>query len=256
MRHISTVVDALKCLDKVIVAVMSVSLGATWAETIESFGAAHATVTKVLHAAKPYRAHRSEARLTPKMKCLLEEVPLWIARHGCSLLRISEQSFESLHHDYILFSANFKIKRSGAAVSSHYRQKPDSVGHALDLVHTPSDGTRSGSSKARKRKRNDTVTTTAVSSGTPAKKTKQRRGRPPIADPSQPENSGAPEIVGVKFTAQTQRLRCLLAFNLRKLPVDSVSQDRVHVAVAWLEGGSRGDHPGCRHSGYETVTGG
>ena len=118
------------------------------------------------------------------MKCLLEEVPLWIARHGCSLLRISEQSFESLHHDYILFSANFKIKRSGAAVSSHYRQNL-TLSVMLWTWCTPhlADGTRSGSSKARKRNRNDTVTTTAVSSGTPANKTKQRRAVPQLPIP-------------------------------------------------------------------------
>ncbi len=60
MRHISTVVDALRCLDKVVAAVMSVSLGTTWAEAIAN-SASH-TPLSPKHSMQQSRTRRIAAK--------------------------------------------------------------------------------------------------------------------------------------------------------------------------------------------------
>lgn len=216
---VAAIVTALRCFDDVINATFSVHLRDDWAAAIAKFGAAHAVLAKVLSAAKPYQAHRSEERVTPKMRCLLEEVPLWIARHGTSLLQVSEQSFESLHHFYIMFAARFKIPRSGHDVPTQYRQKPAAV----------ADGARGGTSKARKRKK-----TTSPSPERTAPKVSKRPRRSSVSkDPAPPPLLDAPHIVGQKLAARTQRMKCLLAYNLRALPVDVVAQDRIDRILRW-----------------------
>ncbi len=240
-RNIEAIVSALKRLDALITAIMSVSLGERWAEIIRKFGEVYADVAKLLSVAKPYQPHRSEERLTPKMKCLLEEVPLWIDRHNCSLLRISEQSFESLHHDYIEFAAYFHIPLTGAALalSDRRTKKPAALPMPMDSVHTPSDGTRAGGSHERKRKRNVTAHATPINVPARSKRskiitlTRVSEGE----SPSPVTQLDAPQIIGNVVAARQQRLRCLLAFNLRKLPSDMSCQARVSAILDWVERG-------------------
>ncbi len=124
------IATALGCFHNVVTSTMSWQLVDGWRETLTAFDVAYAKVASVMQLLKTSVASRSPERLTPKLKCLLEEVPLWIARNKCSLARVSEQSFETLHHDYLNFSYRYSIPRTGVT-------------------------SRSGGTKNRKRKRND-----------------------------------------------------------------------------------------------------
>ena len=72
-------------------------------ESINEFQSAYADVAKTINKVKPMAVHRRDDRVTPKLQCLFEEVPAWIDRNKTSLLRISEQSFESIHHKFKVF---------------------------------------------------------------------------------------------------------------------------------------------------------
>ena len=116
-------------------------------ESLEAFAAAFATLVRRLPSAPA--KFRDTNRHTYKIHCLLVEMPQWIRANQASLLRISEQAFETLHHAYLEFSANFKIPKTGPLLRSGGRSKE--VESAVGSVPGPLTGTRSGATAARRK---------------------------------------------------------------------------------------------------------
>ncbi len=241
--RVSAVANALRTFDAVITATMTVSLSDSWRDAIRAFGDTYKELAQHMTAVAPMQPHRSTSRLTPKLMSLLEEMPRWIERNNCSLLRISEQSFESIHFDFKRFSSSYAIPITGPERVARARRRPARALQPMDYVHTPSDGTRVGGSAARKRKRvqNSSIFDFAPKSGGPGAGVTPVASYVDVIPP--PSEVGAPGIIGNVNTARQRRMHCLLGFNFRKLPVDACAQERVSVMLRWSDSGRTGAPP-------------
>ena len=184
-----------------------------WRASIEQFRVTFNSFTQQFETVQPISAARDPSRLTYKIRCLINEVPEWITRHECSLARVSEQAFEAVHHDFLLFSANYKIPRSGEKIVAGRKRMTSSSKflnyNPFPARETPSCGTRSNE--------------------TPQKMLKSfQQNSPP------PSKSLAKPLIGDTRKARAQTLLAVTAYNSSHLPVSADVQDRQIRAVLCL----------------------
>jgi len=239
-QHVSTIINALSAFDSVIHHTMSLHLHPLWRESITNFQSAYADVAKTMNKVNPMAAHRRDDRVTPKLRCIFEEVPAWIDRHKTSLLRISEQSFESIHHKFKVFVSDWAIPVTGPALESQYRKRKRKL-QETDTRHTPSDGTRSGGAVQRKRQRVAQVTSDknrfSFAAGFRLKAVGGSTGG------KSGKTTGAPQIIGNINVARKRRLHSLLAFNFLALPSDMFSQKKISDILTWRSKNTSGKPP-------------
>jgi len=80
-----------------------------WEAAVKVFRVEYEAQARALDHFHSVASYRNDDRHTLKVHCLVEDFPLWIKKHNCSSLRISEQSFETLHSKYQEFAARWKI---------------------------------------------------------------------------------------------------------------------------------------------------
>ena len=251
----TAVAAALQAFHLVMARTMSVKLHPEWRQSISAFEEAYADLVTFVELFAPRQQYRDPERLTPKIYCLVRELPTWIDQHQCTLLSVSEQAFETLHWFYALHEQNWKIPSTGmrpetlvecnhsAKIARRLADK-----HPLDDVHTPSDGTRGGGARGRKRRRADTASLVAVSQVDP-KFIKMVGGsrRSPLT-PTPPSHSsdekGAPLLLFPNIdNAIRQRQRSLVAFVANRLPDQFVVQSRIEETINWQKLGGIGIAP-------------
>lgn len=192
---------------------MSLSLHPLWSASIDAFRQAFSTFITQYNKVTPQLGGRNPARLTPKIQCLLHEVPLWIEENKCSLNQITEQGFEHQHKAYLSFEQRYKIPRCGTEILPSVRARKKSVSkrspHEFAGRHTPSSGTRSGQTK----KKNLLLVPQLL----PKKRTPLR-------------------VVGATRKARALRRTTVAAYNSNMLPSEfavQLKQIRVVERIAW-----------------------
>ena len=106
------VADAIRQYDLVIVRTQKLNLHPQWQEAIDGFKAAHARLGDAYTALFPRR--RGDDFMTPKVACVIFDVPRWINKYGWSLIVVNEQAFEAVHYEYMELEKLYKIPLTGA----------------------------------------------------------------------------------------------------------------------------------------------
>ena len=217
-------VDLAGRFSAVVSATMGAVLSRDWAQAIDLLAAAMTSFVKHFNKRHPVLRHRNPDRITMKIQCLLTEVPQEIQRHGMSLIAVSEQSFESLHAVYALHAAKYKIPNTSTQEIEPLRKSKrrrlssrkgaSAVSRLADRsrgILNPSDGTRSGGSRHK------------------------RRLAEAVVDGAQADTSLTPttEIIGPSKNARAKRLHAVIAFNRASLPYASAVQTRVRKLLDW-----------------------
>lgn len=82
--------------------------------------------------------------MTPKVACLIYDVPRWIKKYGWSLIVVSEQAFEAVHYAYMELEKKYKIPCTGAELivgkrrwssDSSWSKKPDKQKRTASKKH-------------------------------------------------------------------------------------------------------------------------
>lgn len=106
LTSIVLITNVLQSFDVVISRTTGLLLHPEWATSITSFKRDYTTFTQCFNKVKSPQSGRDPSRISPKLQCYFYEVPVWINVHRCSLNRITEQAFETLHKVYLRFEAN------------------------------------------------------------------------------------------------------------------------------------------------------
>lgn len=136
----------IKCMisfSNVVSFTMRPSLNPQWSEAIDQFSDDFDVFST------PYLqsfSRRSGTELTtPKIRVLTHEMRQWISTNKCSLSRISEQPFETIHKSFLNFSSQYSIPNTGVENKSPSPASSSSSSSAKQ--HTPSLDTRQSKSK-------------------------------------------------------------------------------------------------------------
>jgi hypothetical protein len=127
---------------------MSLNLHPQWREAIDAFTAAYDAFSEVYIRLHPTRGDRE--LLSPKMWSISHVMKEWIEDNNCSLLRISEQAFESVHYDYLSFQSAYKIPMTGEEILTGRRR----TSSASNWGQSESSASRSRIN-VKKRKKNE-----------------------------------------------------------------------------------------------------
>ena len=126
------VAEAIRKYDIVIIRTQKLNLHPQWEEAINDFAAAHERLGVAFTGLFPRR--RGDDYMTPKVACLIYDVPRWIKEYGWSLIVVSEQAFEAVHYAYMEVEKKYKIPCTGAELivgkrrwssDSSWSKKPD-----------------------------------------------------------------------------------------------------------------------------------
>lgn len=150
LKHFSRVFEIVhqlaSCLDSfksIIDRVMTPKLSDNWLEAFEQFAADFQIFSEGY--LKFHPRNKNQSLTPPKIHVVLNEMIEWITLHKCSLYRVNEQAFETVHSHYADFEQNFSVDKSGFV--SDLKQSDSSSSSS----YHPSHGTRSGAQSKRKR---------------------------------------------------------------------------------------------------------
>lgn len=210
-------VELMLSFSDVVSAVMGSKLESdSWPDILDSFNARRDLFVTLFNKRFPVQSGRDDDRMTMKFECLKHEVPRRILHTGRSLLPDSEQGFEALNHRYMVHELNYKVPRT-AQFDGSESAAGSSVSRGLKLsnaarlegrlpgVSNPSDSTRSGQSRKKRR----------------------------LAEHSVPKVTAPSFIIGDTQTAQRQRFLSVVAYNRLCLPSGACVQDRVRQWLDW-----------------------
>jgi len=105
------VANALRAYDLVIQRTQELGLHPQWREAINQFAAEHEKLGTAFLKAFPRK--RGGQYMTPKVACIVYDVPAWIEKYQWSLIVISEQAFEAVHYKYMEKEKTYKIPLTG-----------------------------------------------------------------------------------------------------------------------------------------------
>ena len=193
-QAINLLITAISSFNIVVSRTMSLSLHPAWQTAINTFRTDYAAFIVPYNKIKPLQPSRNPDRITPKLQCLFNEVPIWITRHNCSLNRIAEQSFEATHHFYLEHEKRYKIPNVGPEILPSPRRSKINK-----------ENCRSGTTQ-----------------------TKHTLAKPPS---SAPAKRTRPIVVGSCQRAGRLRLVSVVGFNSNNLPSELCVQRRQMKAV-------------------------
>ena len=129
---------------------MTPQLHDNWEEAFDEFKADFQALSESYF--KVRRRNKNQSLLPPKIRVIVHEMRQWIKDHNCSLYRVSEQAFETIHSNYAEFELLFSVAKTGF-LSDLKENKADSSSSSSSSSSSrqPSLGTRSGAQRKRKR---------------------------------------------------------------------------------------------------------
>lgn len=114
------VADAIRKYDTVIVRTQTLNLHPEWQSAIDEFEESHKVLGNAFTALFPRR--RGDDYMTPKVACVIFDVPRWIKKFNWSLIVVSEQAFEAVHYEYMELEKLYKIPLCGAELIAGKRR--------------------------------------------------------------------------------------------------------------------------------------
>ena len=116
----STVAEAIRHYDSVIIRTQKLNLHPQWEDAINGFAQSHKRLGDAFLKVFPRR--RGEDFMTPKVACVIFDVPRWIKKYNWSLIVVSEQAFEAVHYAYMDMEKLYKIPLTGAELINGQRR--------------------------------------------------------------------------------------------------------------------------------------
>jgi hypothetical protein len=194
---------------------------------------------KLLEHYHPVLKHRAPDRHTLKIRLLLNEMREWIFKHNASLLRISEQAFETLHSSYLKFSANFQISETGALKRSGSRSKKvrKDADDAFGSLG-PTGGTRSGAVRVRHQQGQAARLSRKLSLAivSLAQLRQHREARSFDTGQWEPGARAVAKLTGLQkrtVVAGRKRFLSMVAFNATRLPRDRFAASLISACDDW-----------------------
>ncbi|MEE8114436.1 MAG: hypothetical protein V3T23_08775, partial [Nitrososphaerales archaeon] len=250
-KSVSSIAACFSALNDVIRATFGLSLDSRYNAILIRFGVVYSVMTDLVKSFHRVPAGRSPDRHTLKVHCLLCDMPRWIARNNASLLRISEQSFETLHSAYHHFATDFKIPVLVPLMLCGGRVKERRV---QEEVLGPSGGTRSGQTACRRTGTDSLAALSSVSLVPASDSTVLAGRRARLRDQTcstsnqsashlqKPSPSGS-ALENTILVARSSRFYSLVAFNCSRLSREPSAQARAAQISIWLDGGSKSPAP-------------
>ena len=133
----------IKCMisfSKLVSSTMRPSLNPQLSQIIDQFANDFDAFSPLFLQSYPRRS--GSELTTPKIRVLSHEMRQWISSNNCSLSRVSEQPFETIHKSFLNFSSRYSIPNTGIE-----NKRPSQSSCSSAKVHTPSLGTRQSKSK-------------------------------------------------------------------------------------------------------------
>jgi hypothetical protein len=216
-----------------------------WSQSIDQFTDDFDVFSQLYLKSFPRRSGSELA--TPKIRVLTHEMRQWIFANKCSLSRISEQPFETIHKSFLNFASRYSIPNTGIE-SKCPSPAPSS---SSSKVHTSSLSTRQSKLKlpakskpARQRQsipqpRKWPVLPSQVSLKRVATELKNEKPTKCSRDSKKASSSPTRYVGNIQY-ARKRRLRAVIGYNQSHLPLSPESITRIRIAVKMFTDRSRG----------------